>query len=67
MKVKTDLFAHVGVVKSQELSGNVTHEMLYEFPSYWLERTSGKSNFKIIKWLPYYIYWLFYIAFKKLT
>ena len=34
MKVKTDLFAHVGVVKSQELSGNVTHEMLYHFPSY---------------------------------
>ena len=34
MKVKTDLFAHVGVVKSQSLSGNVTHEMLYHFPSY---------------------------------
>ena len=45
MKVKTDLFAHVGVVKSQELSGNVTHEMLYEFPSYsiYFSRETGQG------------------------
>ena len=45
MKVKTDLFAHVGVVKSQELSGNVTHEMLYHFPSYsvYFSRETGQG------------------------
>ena len=45
MKVKTDLFAHVGVVKSQELSGNFTHEMLYEFPSYsiYFSRETGQG------------------------
>ncbi len=37
-----------------------------EFPSYWLERSNGKSNFKIIKWLPYYTYWLIYVAFKSI-
>ena len=36
----------------------------YEFPSYWIERKNGKSNFKIIKWLPYYFYWLIYVFFK---
>ena len=34
MKVKTDLFAHVGVVKAQKIYGNVSHEMLYDFPSF---------------------------------
>ena len=34
MKVKTDLFAHVGVVKAQKIDGNVSHEMLYDFPSF---------------------------------
>ena len=45
MKVKTDLFAHVGVVKSHELSGNVTHEMLYHFPSYsvYFSRKTGQG------------------------
>ena len=33
---------------------------IYEIPSTWIEEPNRKSNFKIIKWLPYYIYWLFY-------
>jgi glycosyltransferase involved in cell wall biosynthesis len=28
-----------------------------EFPTIWTERKSGKSNFRLFKWLPNYIYW----------
>ena len=36
MKVKTDLFAHVGFVKSKETDGKVSHEIPYDFPSFSL-------------------------------
>lgn len=28
-----------------------------EFPTSWTERTVGTSNFKVLKWLPQYIFW----------
>ncbi|TSC88546.1 MAG: family 2 glycosyl transferase [Microgenomates group bacterium Gr01-1014_7] len=31
-----------------------------ETPSTWYERTLGKSKFKLLKWLPKYIYWYFW-------
>lgn len=31
-----------------------------EIASVWIEKKNRKSNFKVLKWLPYYIYWLFY-------
>lgn len=34
-----------------------------EIPSTWIDRTSGKSNFKIWKWVPHYLKWYFYCIF----
>jgi putative flippase GtrA len=36
-----------------------------ETPTIWTARTAGKSNFKLIEWLPNYLNWYFY-AFEKL-
>jgi glycosyltransferase involved in cell wall biosynthesis len=32
---------------------------LAEVPTTWRDRTSGKSNFKLRKWLPHYLHWYF--------
>ena len=37
-----------------------------EIPSTWSEIENRKSNFKILKWLPYYIYWLLYSILRNL-
>ena len=37
-----------------------------EIPCIWIETKNRKSNFKIYKWLPYYIYWLMYSLIKNL-
>ena len=39
---------------------------IIEIPSIWIETKDRKSNFKIYKWLPYYIYWLLYSIIKNL-
>jgi len=39
---------------------------IIEIPSVWIENKNRKSNFKIFKWLPYYIYWLIYSMIKNL-
>ena len=33
---------------------------IIEVPSVWIEVKNRKSNFKMLKWIPYYIYWLLY-------
>ena len=33
---------------------------IIEVPSTWIEMKNRKSNFKILKWIPYYVYWLIY-------
>ena len=38
---------------------------IVEIPSTWIEIKNRKSNFKIYKWLPFYIYWLLYSMFKN--
>jgi dolichol-phosphate mannosyltransferase len=37
-----------------------------EVPSTWLDRTAGKSRFKLMKWLPGYIRWYLYALTKRL-
>ena len=35
-----------------------------EIPTIWLERTSGVSRFKVVKWIPKYLRWYLF-AFGK--
>ena len=37
---------------------------IIEIPSIWIEDKNRKSNFKLFKWFPYYIYWLIYSLIK---
>ena len=38
---------------------------IIEIPSIWIEVKNRKSNFKMLKWIPYYIYWLLYSMVKN--
>ena len=38
---------------------------IVEVPSTWIEIKNRKSNFKMLKWIPYYIYWLLYSMLKN--
>ena len=40
---------------------------IVEIPSTWIEIENRKSNFKMLKWIPYYIYWLLYSTVKNYT
>jgi glycosyltransferase involved in cell wall biosynthesis len=44
-----------------ELSVKATlaRRRLAEVPTTWRDRTAGKSNFKLRKWLPHYMHWYF--------
>jgi dolichol-phosphate mannosyltransferase len=36
------------------------HLPVVEIPTIWLERHIGKSQFKVVKWMPHYLYWVIY-------
>ena len=62
LKSKTGFtFALETVVKAHLLNLKIV-----EIPSAWIEIENRKSNFKVLKWLPNYLYWLFYAVIKNL-
>lgn len=36
-----------------------------EIPVTWRNRSAGRSNFKLLQWLPRYLHWYFYLLSKK--
>ena len=39
------------------VKAKINNYLIAEIPTIWIERNSGVSNFKILKWLPKYIHW----------
>ena len=68
LKNKINLESKIGFTFALELvikSYSLNLKIL-EIPSSWVDLENRKSNFKVFKWLPYYIYWLTYAVVKNL-
>ena len=63
---RVDIHSKQGFEIGLELiaKANRMGEKIAQLPTIWIERDSGKSNFKLIKWLPDYLAWYFF-AFGK--
>ena len=68
LKNKIKLDSTTGFTFAMELTTKsyLSNLKIIEIPSIWIENKNRKSNFKIFKWLPYYIYWLMYSMIKNL-
>ena len=68
LKDKIKLDSTTGFTFAMELTTKsyLLNLKIIEIPSVWIETINRKSNFKIFKWLPYYIYWLIYSMIKNL-
>ena len=68
LKDKIKLDSTTGFTFAMELTTKsyLLNLKIIEIPSVWIENKNRKSNFKIFKWLPYYIYWLMYSMIKNL-
>ena len=68
LKDKIKLESTIGFTFALELTTKsyLSNFKIIEIPSIWIETKNRKSNFKIYKWLPYYIYWLLYSIIKNL-
>ena len=62
LKDKIKLDSTTGFTFALELTTKsyLSNFKIIEIPSVWIETKNRKTNFKIYKWLPYYIYWLIY-------
>tara|TARA_B100000029_G_scaffold514779_1_gene618969 strand:+ start:2380 stop:3108 length:729 start_codon:yes stop_codon:yes gene_type:complete len=62
LKKKINFESSAGFTFALELTikAHLLKHKIIEIPSIWTENKNRKSNFKIFKWLPYYIYWLLY-------
>ena len=68
LKDKIKLDSTTGFTFAMELTTKsyLLNLKIIEIPSVWIEKKNRKSNFKIFKWLPYYIYWLIHSMIKNL-
>ena len=67
LKDKIKLKSTTGFTYAMELT---TKSYLFNFkvveiPSIWIDETGRKSNFKVLKWLRFYIYWMLYALLKN--
>ena len=62
LKDKIKLDSTTGFTFALELTTKsyLSNFKIIEIPSVWIETKNRKTNFKIYKWLPHYIYWLIY-------
>ena len=69
LKDKIKLDSTTGFTYALELTTKayLSNIKIIEIPSTWIETKNRKTNFKIIKWLPYYVYWLIYSIIRNFT
>ncbi len=48
------------------LKAHFMGKKITEVPTVWYDRSTGKSRFKLLKWLPKYLYWYFWGIRKKI-
>ena len=67
LKKKIKFESRTGFTYALELTTKAyfLKQKIIEIPSVWKETENRKSNFKIFKWIPYYIYWFLYSAIKN--
>ena len=67
LKQKINFQSSIGFTFALELTikSFFLKQKIVEIPSNWVETKDRKSNFKIYKWLPYYIYWLLYSTIRS--
>ena len=68
LKNEINLESKTGFTFALELvtKSHILKKKIVEIPSTWVEIENRKSNFKVLKWLPNYIYWLLYAIIKNL-
>jgi len=62
VKNKINLESKIGFTFALELviKSYLLNLKIVELPSTWVELKNRKSNFKVLKWLPHYAYWLLF-------
>jgi len=67
LKNKIKLDSTTGFTFALELTAKsyLLNLKIIEIPSIWIETKNRKSNFKVYKWLPFYIYWLLFSIIKN--
>ena len=64
---KIDLNSNIGFTFAIELTikAHLDDLKIKEIACTWKDLPNRKSNFKVFRWLPYYIYWLFYALIRR--